>query len=404
MKSKVNLRFAALTDVGCVRTNNEDNFIVSTSVDSKVWTFSNEIVELKGKGAVVVVADGMGGTNAGEIASDIAVKSVVEEFGNIPDNVVGDDISIKAFLSNIVGVANSKIIAFGKADKASEGMGTTIVVGWLLEECIYIAWCGDSRAYVYHPTQGLRQLSKDHSYVQELVNKGEITKEQAFYHPHSNVITRSLGNSDKTTAADVVQFPLVKGCRFLLCTDGLNGMIQDEKIEGVIRDNSGIVECRDRLIVEAKDAGGYDNVTVVMVDVCEGLNISKLPPIECEKVIVTHKSKPNVAKIAVCSLILLLVIGAVFWVGMKYGSSGNEEKKQGEVTIINPTNVKQKETTYKKDVDDGTDVDGNVEMKNVKGTEGKLKKEDDKEATSKTPAEDALTPINSSSTDSGINK
>lgn len=320
MKSKINLRFTALTDVGCVRTSNEDNFRVSTNVDSNTWTFSDEIVELRGNGAAVIVADGMGGTNAGKIASDIAVKSATEEFNNMASNVVESTSGIKAFLLNIFKVANSTIIALGKADEESEGMWTTLIVGWLLGERIHVAWCGNSRAYVYHPIQGLRQLSKDHSYVQELVDKGKITKEQAFYHPHSNVITRILGNRDKTTAtAAVAQFPLVKGCRFLFCTDGLNGMIQDAKIEEIIRNNIDIVECRDRLISEAKYVGGNDNITVLMVDVCEGLNISKLPPLESKKSTTRPKRKLNIAKITVCSLVLAFVIGGIFWIGMKYG-------------------------------------------------------------------------------------
>lgn len=260
------IRITALTDVGLVRDNNEDNFIVCCDLTNEKWMFSEEFIELHNKGAVFAVADGMGGHNAGEIASDIAIKTVKKLFSEVKD-VVEDDVYVKQFMCDVVKKADEEICDFSNKHPDSKGMGTTIVLAWILRQKLFVAWCGDSRAYVFDNITGLIQISKDHSYVQELVDNGVITKEQAFYHPNKNIITRSLGNEQNKAHPEIIMCDLCANMRILLCSDGLNGMIEDEQIEKIIRDNKQIDKCKEELIKQALNAGGGDNVTIVLCDV-----------------------------------------------------------------------------------------------------------------------------------------
>lgn len=263
------IRITALTNVGLVRKNNEDNFIVCRDLTNGIWEFSQQFTKLGIKGAVFAVADGMGGQNAGEIASDMAVKTIKSQFSNIKDDIFDDSVHVKQFMYDTIKIANDNINDYANKNPESVGMGTTLVLAWVLKQNLYVAWCGDSRAYIYDEN-GLHQITRDHSYVQDLVDKGIITSEQAFYHPDKNIITRCLGNDNSASRPDIISIPIENNIKILLCSDGLNSMIEDYNIGIILQNYNNIDIARERLVDEALKAGGDDNITVILCDIDTG--------------------------------------------------------------------------------------------------------------------------------------
>lgn len=266
-------KLGAQTNVGCVRTNNEDNFVVSADLNAGEWLLPRDchtVFTLGNKGAMLVVADGMGGLDAGEIASRIAVDTMKEFFSadKITDEIVKDVSTIRKYMYEAVVAADNAIKRKSREEKSVKSMGTTLVAAWLFDGYANIIWCGDSRGYLFNPVSGLAQVTKDHSYVQELVDSGRLLPEYAFDHPDSNIITRSLGNPQKAANPDFVRLPLQEGEVILLCTDGLNSMLRDEEIEAVMQETSNEIDtCTKALIQGALDLGGHDNVTVVLCQI-----------------------------------------------------------------------------------------------------------------------------------------
>lgn len=277
--NSIKFRIAAKTDVGLVRENNEDNFQASSdlSIEPMRWV-NNEICSLGDKGALLVVADGMGGMNAGEVASKIAIETVRSAFctKNLTVEVMKNRFSIEKFMNSVIVEADKQIKAEAKSHPESRGMGTTIVIGWLLDGKLYLSWCGDSRAYIYNPQVGLHQISKDHSYVQSLVDKGAISKEDAFDYPESNIITRCLSDSPTKAKPESLLQPygICNNDIIMLCTDGLSSMIRDNEIESIIRKNEHDMDtCSDLLIRAACDAEGADNITICMCQILQGAGV-----------------------------------------------------------------------------------------------------------------------------------
>ena len=266
-------KLGAQTNVGCVRTNNEDNFVVSADLNAGEWLLPRDchtVFTLGNKGAMLVVADGMGGLEAGEIASRIAVDTMKEFFSadKITDEIVKDASTIRKYMYEAVVAADNAIKRKSREEKSVKSMGTTLVAAWLFDGYANIIWCGDSRGYLFNPVSGLAQVTKDHSYVQELVDSGRLLPEYAFDHPDNNIITRSLGNPQKAANPDFVRLPLQEGEVILLCTDGLNSMLRDEEIEAVKQETSNEIDtCTKALIQGALDLGGHDNVTVVLCQI-----------------------------------------------------------------------------------------------------------------------------------------
>ncbi len=271
---------AAKTNMGMVRTNNEDNFQASDNLADGQWSWTNNrLCTLGNKGALMVVADGMGGMNAGEVASEKAIATVKKYFSPaaLTDEITGSSSSIEKYLKETIVAADGEIKKESKTDSLKEGMGTTIVMAWIKDDKCYIAWCGDSRAYVYNPQTGLKRLSKDHSYVQELVDNGQLTDDDAFDHPDSNIITRSLGDTNKKAVPELLKSPycLQKEDIILLCSDGLSGMLHDTEMEQIIKGNTdNLDKCADVLIQAACDAGGHDNITLTA---CQITEIKRVP-------------------------------------------------------------------------------------------------------------------------------
>lgn len=292
MKS-IQFRLAARTDAAgkfkpdAPLEGNEDNMFVDCLLnDEKKGAFmGDDVVELSKTGCLMVVADGMGGMNAGEVASDIAIKTVERYFapGKITESICHNTKSRISYLEEVVVAADAAIKADSRNNPEHEGMGSTIILAWLLDGEICLTWCGDSRAYLFRPGVGLRQVSKDHSYVQGLVDEGKISIDQAFDHPYGNIVTRSLGDPDKKAKPESNHFKVYKDDIFLLCSDGLSGVLRDRKtykdgrridtenIEDIISENrQSMVECRDALFDAAQRNEWYDNVTVVLCEIIRG--------------------------------------------------------------------------------------------------------------------------------------
>ena len=272
MAKTIRFRLAARCDAAG-RPNNEDNFQVDADLSAENWQFKKDEVQILGdKGALLLVCDGMGGMNAGEVASKIAVDTVKYRFSknSLKSLVLDTDEQRYDFIRQVIQEADANIKKESSADAAKSGMGSTIVLAWLMDGKVYVGWCGDSRAYKYNPQHGLMQLSHDHSYVQELVDSGKLSPELAFDHPNSNVITRSLGDPRGIAQPDVKSYPLEENDVILLCSDGLCGYCKSHIIEKVMGANYAHVnECCDKLLQLALDIGGYDNICIALASVSD---------------------------------------------------------------------------------------------------------------------------------------
>lgn len=263
------IRISAKIDIGIERENNEDAITWCPDLANPEWDSDKTVgyIPIGKLGALAVVADGMGGANAGEVASTIAIQTVKESF--TPDRlatVIEDENKIKQHLSDVVTEADKRI--YDRADDETSGMGTTIVICWVVNSKAYIAWCGDSRCYVSNPSGALHPLTKDHSLVQEMVDNGQITQEEAFDHPDSNIITRGLGDFGEVSFPDIVIHDIKPNDTLLLCSDGLCGYCEDAEIESVIEKHYHDTDtCCDKLMQLALDAGGYDNISIIAVSI-----------------------------------------------------------------------------------------------------------------------------------------
>ena len=253
------------------RPNNEDNYQLDDNLSDNSWGFTADAeVSLGEKGALLVVCDGMGGMNAGEVASDIAVKTIKEWFTT--DKLTDAAIAAPCkYISSAIVAADAAIKAHSKTNPDTEGMGSTIVLAWLLGQKVYVGWCGDSRCYRFNPALGLERLSHDHSYVQELVDAGKLTEELAFDHPNNNIITRSLGDPRGAAQPDTKEFDLYNQDIILLCSDGLCGTLRDNEIAELIKQHqTSMQECRDALWDADEAAGWTDNTTIALAQIISG--------------------------------------------------------------------------------------------------------------------------------------
>lgn len=253
------------------RPNNEDNYQLDDNLSDNSWGFTADAeVSLGEKGALLVVCDGMGGMNAGEVASDIAVKTIKEWFttDKLTDAAVAAPCK---YITSAIVAADAAIKAHSKTNPDTEGMGSTIVLAWLLGQKVYVGWCGDSRCYRFNPALGLERLSHDHSYVQELVDAGKLTEELAFDHPNNNIITRSLGDPRGAAQPDTKEFDLYDQDIILLCSDGLCGTLRDNEIAELIKQHqTSMQECRDALWDADEAAGWTDNTTIALAQIISG--------------------------------------------------------------------------------------------------------------------------------------
>lgn len=204
---------------------------------------------------LLVVADGMGGHKAGELASKFAVETVKEELARSTEE------HPETMIRNAILSANLKLLHMAKEDENMRGMGTTLVVATVIDQTLYFANVGDSRLYLLN--NDIRQLSKDHSLVQEMVRLGGINQEEAKHHPDKNIITRAVGAREKVDI-DFFEYRLQKDDIILMCTDGLTNMVEDEMIFRIVKGSRDVVEAVERLVEKAKMNGGSDNIGVIV--------------------------------------------------------------------------------------------------------------------------------------------
>jgi PPM family protein phosphatase len=242
----VQLEYAARSDVGMIRSGNEDSFFADAD---------------RARG-LFIVADGMGGHAAGEVASEMAVQIVARDLSPVKDlHDAGVAARVAASLRN----ANAAIFQRTIAESDKQGMGTTASVLILSGRRYLIGQVGDSRIYLLRDGE-LRQLTKDHSYVQEQVDAGFLTPEQARYHPYSNVITRCVGASD-SVEPDVYPGEARAGDVYLVASDGLTGMVDDRRLQQLLLARATTDRIAQALISEANGRGGLDNITAIVVRV-----------------------------------------------------------------------------------------------------------------------------------------
>ena len=238
------MKIVAKTDIGLVRTSNQDSYAAG---------------ELPGSVAWAVVCDGMGGAAGGNYASSMAVKLISERISASYRQGMSDN-SIKNMLTSAIIAANISVYEKGQSDSELTGMGTTVVVAMIVDEAVYVAHVGDSRAYILSDGK-LNQLTKDHSLVQEMVDSGKLTPDEANEDPRKNYITRALGvNPD--VRVDFCQEFLSGNEILILCTDGLTNYVKPAEVYELTADGN-FYEFAERLVSRANNNGGGDNVTVV---------------------------------------------------------------------------------------------------------------------------------------------
>ena len=256
------------------RPHNEDNFQLTDNLAGGEWGFmTGKEVTLEAKGALLVVCDGMGGMKSGAFASNLAVATIKEWFAadRLTPEVMASQASMMHYVEQVIVAADERIKEVGNHNKEHEGMGSTVALAWIVDNNAYIGWCGDSRAYRFNKVAGLERLSRDHSYVQELVDSGKLSKELAFEHPDSNIITRSLGDNRQKAQPDVDCIPLYNGDVILLCSDGLSGVLRDIEIEAFMMKNADTLEqIRNALWTESEKIGWTDNVTIALCRIESG--------------------------------------------------------------------------------------------------------------------------------------
>lgn len=260
------LHFTAFgrTDVGLVRDHNEDTFMVADLSSGAAPLESEEEFEgtVSSRGLALAVCDGMGGAAAGEVASHMAVDALFEILRG--DDAAQDRDSFARRLVASVEEAGARIFLAAKEDRTRRGMGTTATAAGLIDKVLFVGQVGDSRCYVLRRGQ-LSLITKDQSLVNQLIEAGQLTEDEAEAFEHSNIILQALGTTERV-AVDLTFVELRRGDRVLLCSDGLSGLVHDDAIREEMACIGPLPQLADRLIELANAAGGHDNVTCVVAD------------------------------------------------------------------------------------------------------------------------------------------
>ena len=315
-KAKVQppITVGARTDVGQVRAQNEDSMLV--------------------KLPLLVVADGIGGQDSGEVASQIAIETM-----EIEAPVSADAEQLGAAVVR----ANEAVIRGVEEGRGRAGMGTTMTAAYIEHSTLAIAQVGDSRAYRLRAGE-IEQLTHDHSLIAAMVDSGQITEEEARNHPSRSIITRALG-SDPDMQPDLFQFDLRDGDRIILCSDGLSGMIPDDHIKLIMDEYPDAQEAADALVAAANAAGGMDNITVIVA------NIDRVSPAEEVKM----KRSRRASAIIFSAIAVILVVAAIAGFTFFINSSAYLIAQDGVVAVYkgridNTSGMAKSELQYTSDV------------------------------------------------------
>lgn len=240
------------TDRGRIRTHNEDNGGV----------FYNSAMD-----CLAIVADGMGGHNAGDIASQITIESMQSQWLKV--SAIENATQAEEWLKQAISIVNESILSHSNSHPECEGMGTTLVAAVCTSQFCTIANVGDSRCYVFNDS-GFKQVTEDHSLVNALVKSGEISQEDAEHHPRKNVLTKALG-TDQHVTADIFTILFEEDNYLLLCSDGLSNKLTQQEMEQLLQANLSLEEKADSFVRFANDNGGEDNITLVILEHSAGL-------------------------------------------------------------------------------------------------------------------------------------
>jgi serine/threonine protein phosphatase PrpC len=249
-----NVKAVVLSDLGNIRTNNEDVGMFYRIAEEDIT---------REKGYLLIVADGMGGHKAGEVASKMATEIISQEYFKKNGNG-----SIEKTLYKAFSTANRKIYELASSQKAYHGMGTTCSAFVVTGDAVYYAHVGDSRGY-FLKNNLITRITEDHTYVQELVNKGEITTKEADTHPKRNILTNAMGTKpDLRIDTGKCAYSFENDDRLMLCSDGLYDYIHENELADILN-NKPLQEAAEYMIREAKKRGGHDNITVVLAEKTE---------------------------------------------------------------------------------------------------------------------------------------
>ncbi|HHW00003.1 MAG TPA: Stp1/IreP family PP2C-type Ser/Thr phosphatase [Clostridiaceae bacterium] len=242
------MEFAARCDRGLIRENNEDSYnIISGHKDIPI-TF--------------IIADGMGGHNSGEIASKTAVDYISKAMLEFPEKKI-EDKDLTLYIKEIIEKANDEVLSVSKERIENYGMGTTLIVASAWADNLYIGHVGDSRLYLIREGK-IQRVTTDHSYIEELVKNGTLTREEAENHPQKNIITRALGCFEEIMV-DTYICEIRNGDYFVLCTDGLTNMLSENEIRDIVLSADNPEFACDILVRKANENGGEDNITVIVI-------------------------------------------------------------------------------------------------------------------------------------------
>ena len=346
MSKNITFRLAAYTkaagkfDPNAPNKGNEDNFYLDDDVsDENLSHYETDVVtNLSSLGMVMAVADGMGGMNAGEVASEIAIETVKDFFGigRVTSLIASNHESRKKYLEQVIIEADNRIKIQASQNSEQRGMGSTLIIAWIVGNELTLSWLGDSRCYRYNDINGLELLSKDHSYVQELADKGVITYEQTFIHPQNNIVTRSLGDE----------------------RDKIMKVNKAYNIEDIIKNNkSSLQACREALFDAAEKSDWYDNVTVILCEITDGLplapkkvktqqentdNFTETPKASSKK----SWKKPLIIILACCIICVVAAICTIRYLN---------NNKQAEKSSQTPTQIQTPKTTPTEKVEEKGD-------------------------------------------------
>lgn len=280
----VKFKLAYRTDAAG-KPNNEDDFVVVEDVlHPENKSEMNTTLDMGQCGLLLAVADGMGGMNAGEVASHVATQTITQiihedvQNGQLSKEFAHDGNSRAKYLCEMIRKCDEAVKADAASNPEHDGMGSTVIIAWIVDHQATIAWLGDSRAYLFNPKKGIEPISKDHSWVQEQADKHKISYKDTFGHPRGNIVTRSLGDPSSEAKPETRQVELAEGDIVMLCSDGLSGVlfdkhdtypdgsvVSDQNIEEVMKANyHDLKGCRDALFKAAEESHWYDNVTVLL--------------------------------------------------------------------------------------------------------------------------------------------
>lgn len=242
------MKYYGITDRGLVRRNNQDSYVIATSRSGDLFA---------------IVADGIGGNLGGDIASRMAVSHFSKVFSETEGFT--SESQVKDWIGKQVDTANSLIYEYGMKRPGLKGMGTTLCGALITKSGVFVVNIGDSRAYTWSPTQTLHQITMDHTLVNDMLMHGQLTPEEAANFPRRNVLTNALGVWETVRSDIDVHHEKISG--ILLCSDGLHGYVDEDRIASIVLSKEMDPTQRSRRLLKAAlDAGGYDNVTIVLID------------------------------------------------------------------------------------------------------------------------------------------